>query len=269
MTATQTADPDKAGQFNQDFMASFDFVSSRETANSMFVADSPASGGGGGGGGGGGCFIATAAYGSPFAGQVKVLRQFRDRYLLASAPGRLFVSAYYQLSPPLARLIAGHEVLRAATRRALEPVAWWAALALISPTYALVIFLAAVASGLIIASRMARRRFGSRRRYEAYAVVLLALLATIGPIATGWPARAAPSDKGPSLSWSTDTATVGFSAPKPYAIVLFARENVRKLYSTGDVIFLSEDPTRSVSIVKLQDGRSVLRDNTSRQLISL
>jgi hypothetical protein len=67
LASTQTADPEKAGRFNQDFMAGFDFVSSRETANGMFVADTPASDGGGG-----------------------------------------------------ARVIAGHEVLRAATRSALE-----------------------------------------------------------------------------------------------------------------------------------------------------
>ena len=79
-------------------------------------------GGGGGGGGGGGCFIATAAYGSLFEPQVKILRQFRDVYLLPSALGSAFVDLYYQYSPPIADVIAKHKSLRRAVRITLMPL---------------------------------------------------------------------------------------------------------------------------------------------------
>ena len=72
--------------------------------------------------GGGGCFIATAAYGSPMAGDVRYLRAFRDQYLLTNRPGRWFVAWYYRSSPPLADALRAHEHWRAIVRVALSPL---------------------------------------------------------------------------------------------------------------------------------------------------
>jgi hypothetical protein len=68
------------------------------------------------------CFIATAAYGSPFEAHVATLRAFRERFLMGNAPGRLFVKGYYAASPPIARFIAGSETLKALVRVLLAPV---------------------------------------------------------------------------------------------------------------------------------------------------
>lgn len=87
-----------------------------------------ADGGGGNGGGpiddnpddrGGGCFIATAVYGVD-SRQVRMLRIFRDQQLLPYWLGRKFVSAYYYLSPPIARIIGKSTKLKLFTRRMLN-----------------------------------------------------------------------------------------------------------------------------------------------------
>jgi len=75
--------------------------------------------------GAGGCFIATAAYGTPSAKQIDVLREFRDVVLLESTAGSQFVARYYQLSPPVADFVAGNEILRTLVRELLvDPIVW-------------------------------------------------------------------------------------------------------------------------------------------------
>jgi hypothetical protein len=68
------------------------------------------------------CFVATAAWGTPMADEVGVLRRFRDRHLMTSAPGRALVDAYYAVGPTLAEAIRPHPALRAVVRAALAPV---------------------------------------------------------------------------------------------------------------------------------------------------
>jgi len=71
------------------------------------------------------CFIATAAYGTPTAEQIDVLREFRDVVLLESTTGSQFVALYYQLSPPIADFISGSSFLRTLVRELLvDPIVW-------------------------------------------------------------------------------------------------------------------------------------------------
>ncbi len=76
----------------------------------------------GGGGGGGGCFIATATYGSPLARDVKVLNEFRDRYLVRNSLGRSLVSLYYRHGPNLADFISTRPPLKGLVRGGLRPL---------------------------------------------------------------------------------------------------------------------------------------------------
>jgi hypothetical protein len=74
-----------------------------------------------------GCFIATAAYGTPTAEQIDVLREFRDVVLLESAAGSRLVALYYRLGPRVADFIVGSEILRTLVRELLvDPLVWTA-----------------------------------------------------------------------------------------------------------------------------------------------
>ncbi|MDY6930559.1 MAG: CFI-box-CTERM domain-containing protein [Halobacteriota archaeon] len=68
------------------------------------------------------CFIATAAYGTPFAKEIDVLRDFRDDTLMTNVLGRAFIRFYYILSPPIAKFIGRSELLRKIVRGLLNPL---------------------------------------------------------------------------------------------------------------------------------------------------
>ncbi|HET6491008.1 MAG TPA: type II secretion system protein, partial [Syntrophales bacterium] len=51
------------------------------------------------------CFVTTAAYGNPDHPVVEIFRQFRDRILLPTDPGKALVRFYYEVGPSLAAAI--------------------------------------------------------------------------------------------------------------------------------------------------------------------
>jgi hypothetical protein len=68
------------------------------------------------------CFIATAAYGTPFHKDIDILRWFRDTYLLKTKIGSRFVQWYYSHSPAAADVISQSPALMSVTRALLWPL---------------------------------------------------------------------------------------------------------------------------------------------------
>ena len=105
----------------------------------------------GGGGGGGPCFIATAAYGTPLADQIDLLRAFRDDVLLSNAVGTALVNTYYTYSPAIADAISSSPALKALVRLALTPF-------MLIARYYMVIMAMALASTAAFVARLRRVR---------------------------------------------------------------------------------------------------------------
>lgn len=68
------------------------------------------------------CFIATAAYGTPFTHEIDILRNFRDSTLERRKIGELFVKTYYKISPPIAAFIDKSEKSKLFVRKFLNLV---------------------------------------------------------------------------------------------------------------------------------------------------
>lgn len=113
--------PGPLGTYSVTFSAMSAALTDSETIT-ITVQNPPPPSSGGGGGGGGGCFIATAAYGTPMAEDVRYLRALRDQHLLDNSAGRWFVGQYYKLSPPVADYIREHEGLKSLVRAGLTPL---------------------------------------------------------------------------------------------------------------------------------------------------
>jgi hypothetical protein len=69
---------------------------------------------------GGGCYIATSVYGSYDCPQVWTLRRYRDYTLTTTLHGRLFIRAYYAVSPTLVKLFGNTTWFKCIWRNMLD-----------------------------------------------------------------------------------------------------------------------------------------------------
>ena len=105
-----------------------------------------------GGENGGFCFIASAAYGNYNHPFVRILRAFRDRFLLTHAPGQLFVRLYYSFSPPMAKVVEQSGVLRFVTMMSLTPfvaISWFLLVTTLWQKIAVLLLIAILLGALI------------------------------------------------------------------------------------------------------------------------
>ncbi len=90
------------------------------------------------------CFIATAAYGSDTTATVIILRDFRDKHLLTSPAGKVFVAFYYEHAPALSSLLSQNTILLTAVRLLLYPLVAFIYAIMHFPIFFTVLLLAAL-----------------------------------------------------------------------------------------------------------------------------
>jgi hypothetical protein len=115
----------------------------------------------GGKGGGNYCFIATAAFGSYDHPVVRVLREFRDKFLAKMLGGRAIIAAYYAVGPMLAGIVEEHATLREAVQKGLFVFSGTASiLVLVGPARVGFGFAVCLLAGLVIGFALPRHRQG-------------------------------------------------------------------------------------------------------------
>jgi hypothetical protein len=111
------------------------------------------------------CCTATAAFGTPMAQELGILRQFRDEQLLTNPVGEALVDLYYTVSPPIAEFITERPGLKPIVRAGLAPaVAVSAVVVTTSPAEKAVIAGLLVLLVVAVAIWVTRRRGKSQLR---------------------------------------------------------------------------------------------------------
>jgi tetratricopeptide (TPR) repeat protein len=72
-----------------------------------------------------GCFVATAAFGTPYEPIIDIYREYRDKHLSGSTLGRLAIRCYAVLGPLGARLVIRSDTLKRVTAWTLALLAPW------------------------------------------------------------------------------------------------------------------------------------------------
>lgn len=106
------------------------------------------------------CMVATAAYGTPMAGQISVLRLIRDNHLLSSYTGTAFVDVYYRTGDRAADYIARRPYVAAMVRLGLLPILFGSIIILLFPGAATVLWISAGLCTLagVLLLRLRKRR---------------------------------------------------------------------------------------------------------------
>ncbi|MBE0431472.1 MAG: hypothetical protein IBX67_06565 [Dehalococcoidia bacterium] len=109
------------------------------------------------------CCAATAAYDTPMAEELVILREFRDEYLYTNPAGQAFADLYYRVSPAIAEFITTHPALKPIVRTGLLPAVAMSALVLDSSS---VQKIAVVGLGVLVIVALAARaiRWGARNQ---------------------------------------------------------------------------------------------------------
>ena len=122
------------------------------------------------------CFVTTAAYGDADHPVVIVLRQFRDRFLLPTEPGRALVRCYYEIGPSLAAAIEDWPLACLIVRLLVTPVAGFALLSLSCPVMIPLILLLSWGLARLFLKALQRRSLRWRTRLQGQRGAMLVTL---------------------------------------------------------------------------------------------
>ncbi len=100
----------------------------------------------------------------------------------------------------------------------------------------------------------------------ACCAMLLVALVSADPSGLVTEAGAAAKGQAPLVTASKENVEIRFPTPRRYALVLYETKKIRHLYTSGDVVFHPRDPTRSVTIERVDGDALVLRaDRNGRE----